>query len=46
MESLFKQATLLGRIEHEITRYCYGLNKPSVNGTTLIKNFKHSKLEE
>ncbi|VDD86579.1 unnamed protein product [Enterobius vermicularis] len=29
MESLFKQATLLGRIEHEITRYCYGLNKPS-----------------
>lgn len=32
MESLFKQATLLGRIEHEITRYCYGLLKPSING--------------
>lgn len=29
MEPLFKQATTLGRVEHEITKFSYGLLKPS-----------------
>uniref|UniRef100_A0A915AR21 Eukaryotic translation initiation factor 3 subunit K n=1 Tax=Parascaris univalens TaxID=6257 RepID=A0A915AR21_PARUN len=32
MEALFKQASTLGRVEHEITRFSYGLLRPLSNG--------------